>query len=745
MPLIFGRIAKNTYLCRRKPLTKPTRKRMTGRQFILALLTTLAFSCKGWASFREDSLILFRVFDYQVKRAEEVKGYETNVYVKHLYNVERRNFVLWAVPSMHTVARGRRTFLSEQYCRIKFNGIDDYDVNRQAIYSTIPHNRSTMPTLLEFLTPNFHRTTIYGDHILSPFHRENRSYYKYSVVNIYSYLARIYFRPRFVNNTQLVNGKALVDINTGRIIQVEMTGEYDMIRFSTQSMHGSSKEPSVMPRLTKTDIEFRFLGNRITSHFEASFDCPITLPDTLDVRGDRHLIDSIRPFSLTPDEAAVYAAYDSLRAPSAVLSTDSAALSSDSVLVASDSTILSPDSTALPDQPSPVSSDIVATTSPSSSSSRQFAWDDLGENLLRPLKTRTDRAYLRLSPIINPQYLSYSHRKGFSYKMRLRSRFNLTDKLELRFDPTVGYNFKFRKFYYTVPFRLDYYPRREAYVNLVLGNGNRIANNTVLEEIKAERGELPELEGKDLDSFDDMYLRGLNSIKFAYWLTLETGFVFHQRKAVNAPAMQLYGKPVEYRSFAPSLSLKLRPLKHGPVVTIDYERGMKSPRKDHHYEDLEYERWEFDMSMKHRMSRLQTLNLRFGGGFYSHRAKNYFMDYTNFRDNNLPEGWDDDWTGNFQLLSARYYNSSDYYVRGNISYESPLLLTSFVPIVGRYVERERAYVSSILLQTAHRQPYTELGYGFTCRIFSVGAFASFFGPKFEECGAKFTFELFRRW
>ena len=103
---------------------------MTRRQFILALLITLAFSCKGWASLREDSTILFRVFDYQVNQTEEVSGYETNVYVKHLFNVKRRNFVLWAVPSMRSVARGRRTFLSEQYCRFKFNGIDDFEVNR---------------------------------------------------------------------------------------------------------------------------------------------------------------------------------------------------------------------------------------------------------------------------------------------------------------------------------------------------------------------------------------------------------------------------------------------------------------------------------------------------------------------------------------------------------------------------------------------------------------------------------------
>ena len=49
------------------------------------------------------------------------------------------------------------------------------------------------------------------------------------------------------------------------------------------------------------------------------------------------------------------------------------------------------------------------------------------------------------------------------------------------------------------------------------------------------------------------------------------------------------------------------------------------------------------------------------------------MDFANFRDNNLPEGWDDDWSGDFQLLDSRLYNESKYYVRSNITYESPLL------------------------------------------------------------------------
>ena len=119
------------------------------------------------------------------------------------------------------------------------------------------------------------------------------------------------------------------------------------------------------------------------------------------------------------------------------------------------------------------------------------------------------------------------------------------------------------------------------------------------------------------------------------------------------------------------------------------------------------------------------------------------MDFTNFRDNNLPEGWDDDWSGNFQLLSSSVYNESKYYIRGNISYESPLMGLSFIPLLGHYIERERIYLSSLLINQSRL--YSELGYGFSSRYISMGIFAGFRNIEYQEIGCKFTIELFRRW
>ena len=159
---------------------------------------------------------------------------------------------------------------------------------------------------MSYVTPDLYGTTLYEDHILSPFCRENRIYYHYSSVPLSNNKVRIYFRPKIVPNTQLVQGRATVDRSTGRIEQAEIEGEYDMIHFQTLTMQGEDGLHALLPKYCITDIAFKFAGNHITSHFEAVFDCPITLADTVDVTGNYSLMDSIRPMSLSQQELDIF-------------------------------------------------------------------------------------------------------------------------------------------------------------------------------------------------------------------------------------------------------------------------------------------------------------------------------------------------------------------------------------------------------------------------------------------------------
>ena len=674
------------------------------------LIATIALLASTSASGENlDSMVLRRMFGYR-QTIDSLPEVSTNVYMKHLYQTHRRNATLWTVPTLYTIAWGKRAFVSEQYGRFYFKPDGDHRYYRQVYYTTIPRQRNTMSILFEYVTPDFYHVTIYGDHILSPFNRENRIFYRYTFSDHTDSTIVIGFRPRFVRNTQLVKGSATVDITTGRLKKVQMEGEFDMLRFRVRCTMGNEGAEVLLPVRSETHVEFKFLGNKVSSHFEAYFGCPTTLPDTLDVRGDRQFIDSLRAVPLSDEERYIYAANDYNNKPAEKPDTIPA--------------------DTLPKEPERRHHNYL----------KEIAWDIIGENLLHSIRARTTdgNGYVKLSPILDPQYISYSGSKGFAYKMRLGARYNFTPYTWIETNPYIGYNFKLREFYWDVPFYLYYNKRLNGNLYFAWGSDNRIGNSGVLEEIKQEYGDLPELQDKKLDLFDDRYVRIFNSIRPLHWLTLETGFVFHHRHALNPQEMASFGKPTTFRSFAPSLGVKLQPWKKGPLLSIDYERGLKGNDVN-----MTYERWEADLSMLHRMSHLQTLNLRVGGGLYTKRGNNYFMDYTNFRDRNLPEGWDDDWAGNFQLLSSDLYNVSDYYIRGNISYETPLLIAAFTPLLGRYVERERLYWSG--LSIADTRFYHELGYGFTCRYASLAFFASFFNTHYEEFGCKFTFELFRRW
>ena len=149
---------------------------------------------------------------------------------------------------------------------------------------------------------------------------------------------------------------------------------------------------------------------------------------------------------------------------------------------------------------------------------------------------------------------------------------------------------------------------------------------------------------------------------------------------------------------------------------------------------------EYDLSWKIPCSQLRTVSLRLGGGNYFFNEHNQFLDFNKFRDNNLPEKWNDNWTGDFQLIDRRWYNASDYYIRTNATYESPLLALSWLPLVGKHVRMERVYVNTLFVEKFH--PYVELGYGFATKAFSFAAYISSINGKYNNIGCKFSLELY---
>ena len=670
-------------------------------------------------SASSDSLLLRGVWQYGSQQPASLQDSTSNAYVRYVIDARRRNPILFLVPSMYTVAKGERRYIGEVYGKLQLEKKGHFQLKRQVVSGTVPRNRSVMPTVLEYLTPNLYGRTIYRQHILSPFHRSNRKFYRFSTSAVANDMYRLDFRPR-LGNTQLVSGNALIDRRTGRIHLATLQGEYDMIAFRVQVIPGEEANGARLPQWCSTEASLKFLGNRVDTRFLATYRSPVTVADSIQNRADPRLMDSLRVTPLNRLERDIYAHYDSLQSRS-----DSLQSRSDSLQSRSDSL--------------QSRSDSPTADSVRRNKVKEWAVNIIGNQLINSIKLSSGAASLKASPLFNPLYLSYSHSRGLAYKLKLSMNYIWNAHRYLNFTPVLGYNFKREQFYFTAPLRMTYNPKRNGYAELMWANGNRITNSAIFDQIGSTMRTDQTDSLRDLQYFNDNYMRAVNNVALTDWLEVTAGLVYHQRTAVNRKMMQETGHPVVYRSFSPLLTLQFLPWKRGPVLTANYERSFRNVL----HSNMEYERWEFDASYQQRMDCMRLLNVRVGGGFYTNQKTSYFVDYTNFRDENLPNGWEDDWTGQFQLLSRDWYNASEYYLRAHVSYESPLLCLSWLPVLGHYVETERLYLSALSIE--HTRPYTEIGYGFTTRFISIGLFASFLKTHYQEVGCKFTFELFRKW
>ena len=651
---------------------------------------------------KNDTLILNRIYEYLKANRSEFKPLVDNVYMKFRYNVEKRNFGLWLIPSTYVLAKDPREYIRETYTKATFTDTHHFDVNAEVVTGTMRGDRIGMKTLLDFMTPNIYNMAFYDGHVLSPFNKWNRHYYHFTQIRLMNGATRLDFRPKLYN-TQLLNGYAVVETETGRILRTVLNGEFDMITFRTEITQSEDEGRELMPAKCNTAATFRFMGNRVSVLFNAFYNCPTNLSDSINSISSREMMDSIRPVPLNRLDKQIYETYDREHAVA--------------------------DSIAALD-----------TIPHKTNFWKKIFWDTIGETLVTPIDAEARNASFRIYPIINPLYADYSPTKGFRYKMKLRTTFRFSDHRYLNIEPTIGYNFKQSQLYFNIPIRMVYNPKRNGYAEIIYGNGNRIYNSTVIEEINEAHLDTIDFSNTHMDEFRDNYLRLFNNIMIFDWLDIETGIFVHQRKSVVPEMMRQYGVPEEYRSFAPTIGIKLQPwLNKGPLFSFDWEESIKGVNQS----NLEYTRWEFDAQWKYKIPGLRVLNMRLGTGLYTSKSTEYFLDFSNFHDENLPEGWNDDWSGNFQLLGGREYNESKYYIRTNVSYESPLLLATWIPYLGKYIEKERFYISGVLLERS--RPYYEIGYGFTNRYISAGAFASFRNTKFEEFGVKFDFELFKRW
>lgn len=713
--------ANNLFLLRNQVVFKSVslKKALFILFFVLACLTAY---CRQ-ENHAEDMAAIEKVFAI----ADSVCGMQTdtclNIYTKYEIDIKRRNFILSLLPSMHAISRGERNYHGEKLCRMIMSNGDVENVKFFVSAGNIPRNKNVVSIMKILLMPKLYGETIFSKFLLSPFNRKNKGYYRYKVMRLPADKCIVYFNPRF-RNVQLVSGQAIID-SAGYISEINFKGVLDMVKF--QIVIRMQDVMRYLPDYGGVKLKMSFVGNRILSDYEVFYGAFDSVPDGLDNSHDQSVMDSLRPriteqkrfvsfpiFKFDGDGGAS-GRYQPIRRWQDFAGEAKVEHTSDS--------------TAAKD---------VNERKSSTSGFFKTAGNYLLERLNGSFGSNRQGAY-RISPIINPLYLGYSNRKGITYRIKLNGTYAFTSDMSLTAVVKLGYSFKLRQLYTSIPVRLNITKR--LYAETEFGTGNHIASSEILNQLKHETYDSVRWDRLNLDLFKDMYWKFRVGYDITSRITIRPGLSYHKREAVDKDDFSLMNKPSEYFSFAPTLQLVFSPWgAKGPVATCDYERGIKGVMRS----DMDYERIETDLSWKISMRRLRVLSARVGYGLYTSRSRGaYFLDYSNFKYNSIPDGWDDDWTGEFQLLNQNWYNASKYYFRNNLTYESPLLLLSRIPFVGKFIETERLYGNMLFTDKLH--PYVELGYGLTNRLFSVGLFSGVSNKTFAGAGVRFSLELFRDW
>lgn len=652
---------------------------------------------------RPDVRLLNRIYNYyDIFDTSHVANTDIYVYRKLKINVARRNAILLPVPTMYRIAHSKvRDYIEEGVDLLHHKSAYNFSIQRIAHLSTIPHQKETLTSLHKFLVPKPYEETIFGNSILSPFHRNNKRYYIFHFKILYDSLVEISFKPK-VNNTQFVIGQAIIDASTGHIVQGQIKGEFDMINFLLTFVMSDDKLSSIYPKHCELSAKFRFMGNVVNAQNIVIYGISCSKNLLASSTDMQYIMGCIRAEPLTTDEDSIYTRYY-------------ASLTKDTV-----------------------------STKKKIHWTKKFFWDILGDNLLNKINSNygsDNQGQININPLFNPLYMGYNGRKGYYYKFDARNIYNFSSTQYLYARLKAGYSFKQRQLYYTIPLEFHFDKRHNGYIKAQLSNGNWVGNGQLKEEMLASLPDTVKYNAERAEYFRNFNLSLDGSYDLSRHLTLQIGMIGYKRTAVERHTYQQANVPTSYTSVASKAEIIWRPAGwKGPAINLAYERSIRGLMDA----DVAYERFEFDIQHILAFNKLQSLSYRVGCGFYTliDGTKN-FLDYSNFRDSNIPDGWNDEWTGEFILLPNHWYNLSRYYVRTNATYETPLLALSRLPWIGRYIEKERIYANTLFV--THLHPYTEIGYGFTTRWISVGTFLAQRNGKYDGIGIKIGLELFRQW
>lgn len=719
--------------------------------FILFVISNCIISFRGSAEniisllpethYLPDS-VLNRIFDYASFYSTRVKSFKSDLYLKGMFTINKKNRIMKYIPSMFSLEDSVNNYLHESISELQYTAPSIYDRKVKAVSTTFNKSKGRFFDIMDYMKFNVYSSSLMEGKILSPLNEQSKIHYSYSVdtmavINGSRYY-KIIVKPRF-KSTKLIEGYLWFSVDDWTVSEYEFSGTYGLITFKLKMNMGNTPETKYLPCYMDLDADFKFMKNSMhmsysgwINYTEVIFadegDSIIRLRNkdrynlsnyyTLSCDTSRLVTDidsfaKLRPFPLSEYEDSLYSDKQ-LRLER---NKEKAKLDSISKLNEKKSIVF---------------------------------LGQLGDALISSYDIDLPKlGSVNCSPLINPFLISYSHRKGISYRQEYKYNRLFYDGKLLRITPQIGYNFTKKEFYAQADVQYIYNPQKNAKFEIHAGNGKRIYSSVVLDQLEAMPDSTLSFDGLDLDYFKDINVNLSHDIEIMNGLTLWTGISMHWRYTKSNPEIESKVRS-RYNSFAPRVKLEWTPGmyyymngnrkinvgSYYPTFSADYERGLKVFKNS-----SEYERLELSAMQRIKIRNIHSFNYNVGCGFFFNRKDVYFADFANFYSTNLPEGWDDI-GGKFQMLDGRWYNAASHYFKCNVTYESPFILLYPVSKMLSLVQEERIYGGILFMP--HLNPYFELGYGIGTHIFDAGIFIGNERGKFTSVGFKFTFELFNR-
>lgn len=688
-----------------------------------------------------DSIMNYVIF-YAPFHERVVSEYTANQYIKVDLNIVRKNVFFRYLPALFRPRKNIREYFVEVFSEMHFTQPDIFDQRIIAISGTTPRLRRSASEAIKYFNINIYSQSLVRDKLLSPFAKNAKKYYRYKLERVDRGVGnRLEFTISYTpkrSTTQTVSGYFVVSNDVWSIREISYKGFSEYFEFSHVVHMGEvGHNDEFLPISCDADNTFRFFGNKIKTKVGMVVDYNKIKIDPLSkLKKTKKKYDLTESFTLQTNDTVGKASKDFEKYRRIPLTEKEQTLYHEF-------------------ESKNRNDSIAALIKPPKMKSAIF-WGTVGDVLISDSRVNLyDVGSVKFSPLLNPFLLTYSGRDGWAYKYKVKFNMLLGGNRILTIAPTLGYQFKEGNFYWNGNINYEYYPARRGRFTLDVGNGNRIYSSEVLDDLKNKTDTI-NFKRMNLKYFKSLHLNLMHTIELTNGLELGVGISSYKRTAVKnsyEDSLQLDDQfSGRYRSFAPRVKVQWTPKMYYyrdgkrkvylsskyPTFTLDWERGLKGAFGS----TGGYERLEFDMQHKIPLGLMRNFYYRVGGGLFTNQEQMYFVDFIYFARRNLPEGWNDDIGGTFQLLNSHWYNASQHYGRFNMVYETPFLLFPNVKNISKWLLRERIYVNALIMNQLN--PYVEVGYGIGTHIFDLGVFmgtANWNSPKF---GFKITFELFNR-